>query len=326
MAIVGIESLIYAVDDLDLAARFFIDYGLELANQSSSEVVFELPVGAKVVLKRMDDPSLAPAYETGPGVRETIWGVDTPQALEDLVAGLATDREVRRDGDGSAHFLDDNGLPFGLRLFTKRALDFEPENGNAPGRIQRLNSMRKWYDRARPKTINHVVYVVENYARTFVFFRDRLGFRLTDHSIGLGLFARADGANEHHSIFLAKVRDEVAPAYKHAAFGVENIDEMMVGANRMTRLGWKGPRGLARHRVSSALFYYVLCPAGGEAEYHADTDYMDDDWVPRVWNAMFGFIQWMHDLPDFLMKPAPEEWSLDPESASLDPVLARTVA
>src|ERR1700733_7213560 len=110
MAIIGIETLVYAVPDLELSTQFFLDYGLDLTSQSADETVFQLPVGAKVVLKPMDDPSLPPRYEAGPGVRETIWGVDTAQALEDLVAGLATDREVRRDPDGSAHFLTDDKI------------------------------------------------------------------------------------------------------------------------------------------------------------------------------------------------------------------------
>ena len=61
----------------------------------------------------------------------------------------------------------------------------------------------------------------------------------------------------------------------------------------MERRGWKNTShnssgGLSRHRITSAIYYYVDCPAGGEAEYHADTDYLDDNWVPRAWDFKFG--------------------------------------
>jgi hypothetical protein len=92
--------------------------------------------------------------------------------------------------------------------------------------------------------------------------------------------------------------------FHHANFGVEDIDEIMVGANYMTRRGWEPSHfGLGRHRVDSALFYYLPCPAGGEAEYGADADYIDDSWVPRDWiEPLFAYSHFVHNLPDFLTK------------------------
>jgi hypothetical protein len=92
--------------------------------------------------------------------------------------------------------------------------------------------------------------------------------------------------------------------FRHANFGVEDIDEIMLGANYMTRRGWEPSHlGLGRHRIDSALFYYLPCPAGGEAEYGADADYVDNAWVPRDWiDPLFGFAHFVHNLPDFLAK------------------------
>ena len=37
--------------------------------------------------------------------------------------------------------------------------------------------------------------------------------------------------------------------------------------------------GLSRHRISSAIYYYLDNPSGGEAEYPLSTrDYLDDNW------------------------------------------------
>ncbi|HWU04176.1 MAG TPA: bleomycin resistance protein, partial [Novosphingobium sp.] len=90
--------------------------------------------------------------------------------------------------------------------------------------------------------------------------------------------------------------------FMHIAFGMDDIDEVMLGANIMEKKGWKNTSmnasgGISRHRISSAIYYYVDNPGGGEAEYHADTDYLDDNWVPRAWDFKFGALLWAHKVP-----------------------------
>jgi hypothetical protein len=245
----------------------------------------------------------------GIGVREVVWGVDTPESLETLVRGLDVDFEVRRDDDGTAHFVTDFGLPMGLRLFSRKPVVTAPDPVNSPGRINRLNHHRKWRLRALPKVIAHVVFAVPNHEGASTFMMDRLNFRLSDSQRGVGKYLRADGTNSHHSILLLNANAPFPDMdgqlrFHHANFGVEDIDEIMVGANYMVRQGWeKSHLGLGRHRIDSALFYYLPCPAGGEAEYGADADYVDDGWVPREWSEpLFGYAHFVHNLPPFLMR------------------------
>jgi catechol 2,3-dioxygenase-like lactoylglutathione lyase family enzyme len=91
--------VIFGVEDLERCTRFWDDFGLVTVARTADESVFEVASGSKVVVRRKDDRRLPHAYFEGSGVRETIWGVDTPESLEKLVAGLARDREVRRDTD-----------------------------------------------------------------------------------------------------------------------------------------------------------------------------------------------------------------------------------
>lgn len=71
----------------------------------------------------------------------------------------------------------------------------------------------------------------------------------------------------------------------------------------MDNKGWKNTTmnssgGISRHRISSAIYYYCEMPGHlGEAEYHADTDYVDDNWVPRAWDFKFGSLLWSHNAP-----------------------------
>ena len=49
-----------------------------------------------------------------------------------------------------------------------------------------------------------------------------------------------------------------------------------------------------------------LGPAGGEVEYGADCDQVDEHWRPRVWGATFAAFHWVHNQPEFLRAKEPE--------------------
>ena len=92
--------------------------------------------------------------------------------------------------------------------------------------------------------------------------------------------------------------------WNHVSFGVENIDEVMAGANYLQRQGWQSFLGISRHRISSAI-NYSNNPGGGDSEYLTDIDYLTEEWKPRIWDPRFGMMMWSHEIPDF-MNPEPE--------------------
>ncbi len=310
MAINGIDTLVYGVGDVAESARFFEDFGLVRdagAPAGDAVATFLLPEGSRVVVRHRDDPALPPTDMVGDGVREVIWGTESIAARDALAAGLARDRKVEVDARGVACFVADFGVAMGLRAFERKPVVSAPDPLNSPGRINRLNQHRKWRLRARPKIIAHVVFAVPDYEAGAAFMRERLGFRLSDSQRGFGKYLRADGTNAHHSLLLLNANAPVPDMdgklrFHHANFGVEDIDEIMVGANYMVRRGWPASHfGLGRHRIDSALFYYIPSPAGGEVEYGADGDAVDDGWVPRDWiNPLFGYAHFVSNLPPFL--------------------------
>ena len=81
----------------------------------------------------------------------------------------------------------------------------------------------------------------------------------------------------------------------------------------------KSRLGLGRHRISSAIYCYVPNPNGGEAEYTCDTDYLDDNWIPRVWQWQFGAAMWTHD-PPAVYGSMDDNWDvqLDPDGQSIE--------
>lgn len=316
MAIVGIESLIYSVDDFDTSTQFFEDYGLPLINRDDNHKVarFLLAEGSNVYIRKHNDPWFQNSKMVGNGVRECIWGVDSQESLQRLTDNLAEDHELKQDADGTLRFVTAFGQAIGLKVWSKQPVYSHPSLTNSPGRHQRINETVKWHRRAIPKSIQHVVWGYKDINEALLFYRDRLNFRLVDLQIGSGVYIRADGATDHHNMFIADANNPALGfagehAFHHANFGVESIDELMTGKNYMERRGWpKSTWGLGRHRISSGAFLYLHCPAGGEAEYGTDIDVLDDRWQPRVWEQIFGFHIYVHNLPEFVMHEI--EWNM----------------
>lgn len=321
MAINGIATLVYGVDNFAASVRFFTDFGLPLLKASDELVRFRLAEGSEVHIRKIDDPWFQRSSQVGIGVQECLWGVDTQESFDDLLDDLRRDHEVRLDADGSAHFVTAFGQAIGLKVRQKQPVSTAPSQFNSPGNHNRINENRKWSRRAVPTTIQHVVWSFPDVNEALAFYRDRLGFRLTDVQIGAGVYVRAPGAPDHHNVFIADASNQALGfdgtlRFHHANYGVEDIDELMVGKNYMERHGWPHSSwGMGRHRISSGAFLYLPCPAGGDAEYGADIDVLDDRWMPRVWEAFFGSNIFIHNLPVFLQNEV--DWQVgfcDPSS------------
>ncbi len=309
MAITGIRRLTYGVDDLEVCAAFFVDLGLELISRDEQSACLELRNGSEVRLILRNSGLLPSSSINGLGVHECVWAVDSEASLKRLCADLSHDHELTRDAEGVTHFVTEFGQAIGLEVFRPRMTGSAPTPHNSPGRIERLNQPRKWIERAVPKQIHHTVWLFPDVERVFRFYRDRLNFRLTDVQKGYGYYVRADGAYEHHNLFIADGYGITSTydgtlTFAHANFEVEDIDELMVGKNYLERCGHKSTDwGFGRHRISSAAFLYLPCPAGGDAEYGADCDAVDDSWKPRIWDAAFGTAIFVHNAPDWLNVP-----------------------
>jgi catechol 2,3-dioxygenase-like lactoylglutathione lyase family enzyme len=329
MSILGVESVVFGVTDLDEHRRFWIDFGLSVESEDDSEIVYRLPSGSRLILLRHGDARLpSPDPFAGDGLKETVWGVTTQAALDRYAANLATEVAVTRDADGTVRCVCPDGQPIALRLWQKSAFLSEASPVNTPTSYPRFNQHRIWRHKAIPKTINHVVFFSTDYVASAEFYLRHLDFRYTDHSKGTGIFARANGTFEHHSIFWVNCDLPIAPdhfKFMHIAFGMDDIDEVMLGANIMEARGWKNTSmnssgGISRHRATSAIYYYCDIPGkSGEAEYHADTDYLDDNWVPRAWDFRFGSLLWSNNAPPiFRGDNIPWDMAFDKDRASFE--------
>lgn len=314
MVITGIHSITYTTKDLQEGVRFHELLGLRLIRRDDDGADFELPDGSTVRLRAPSDAVAAGRF-VGPegGVSEVCWAVDSEQALEALAAGLAADRTVQSHGAAECSFVDDAGLPVRLRVAAFQPLQAPADPVNAPGRVERLNQLRPWYERAFPQQFQHVVFAVPEPRAAARFYVQRLGFRISDIQEEGGVFLRAPGNVQHHNLYWQRGE---SPAFRHIAYGVRSVDEVMAGAEFMTQHGVASRMGLGRHRISSTFFYYMPNPCGGESEYATDADCLDDGWQPRVWGRAFGHIWWLAKGRE--QAPAPRVRLADPEDLRLD--------
>ena len=282
MDILGPDSLVFGVDDIDACVRFLTDYGLTSVNVSDRGGSFEAVDGTSIVIARRDDPSLPAPMETGTMLRKTIYGVADEVTLEAIAAELGRDREVKRLPDGSIESKDDMGFVLGFKISVRRKVDVPAELVNAPGKPGRAVNVvgASGEAEARPLTLSHVVYFVPDQAKAAQFYVDRLGFRCVDRFTNAGSFLRPAGTIEHHTLFLIHTPPHMK-GVDHFTFHMSGPTAVMQAGTRFVTMGYESFWGPGRHKFGSNWFWYFNSPMGCHVEYDADMDLHDDNWVPR---------------------------------------------
>jgi catechol 2,3-dioxygenase-like lactoylglutathione lyase family enzyme len=279
MNVTGLDSVTYGVPDLAEAKRFWTDFGLFLSEETPTRLLFSSLDQSTVVVKLHSDASLPPAIESGPGVREAIFGVRSADDLKAIANELSRDREVTSDPDGTIHSRDPFGIGFGFRVTRCQKVVAPDAEFNMPGRIGR-RGRGKVYKSAEPMEMVHVAFMIPDSEIEREFWTERLGFRASDGYPGRGHFLRGAASNNHHNLFLLNPGGKGDKlGFHHVAFEIANIHELFGGGLNMTRKGWKTMLGPGRHPISSCYFWYFLNPCGGGAEYDFDSDFVDESWV-----------------------------------------------
>nr|WP_020572773.1 VOC family protein [Parafrankia discariae] len=277
-----IERAVYAVDDLPTCIRFFEDFGLTLENQFEEYAIFTTLSNQVVELRLSSDPTLLPPLEPGPTLRELVWGVSDLGSLERLIEDLRTDRHVTVDADGVAHTIDETGFGLGLAVAARKAPEVPDVPFNRHGAVQRWNHSVNLPIRVRPLRICHVAWNIPKEGRenAVAFYRDRLGFHITDQVLSMGTFMRAEGDADQHTLLLCHRPDRAG--VNHTSYEVSGFDDVILGGNQMIEAGWREARRLGRHTVGSNVFRFVHAPCGGRVEYAADMDRVDEAYGIRV--------------------------------------------
>jgi catechol 2,3-dioxygenase-like lactoylglutathione lyase family enzyme len=278
MPIMGLEAVVYGVDDVETCARFYSDFGLEMREASAAGATMAVAgEGTRIHLRKMGDSALPAAAEAGPTMREIVWAVSDKAALQQVAAELSKDRKVAEDKDGVLHTMGPGGFGIAFEI-TKAKRETAPPRPPAHAANDRL----KGYPRAVPDHLGHMGVYTPNIEEMAEFYK-RLGFTVSDVIKGAGIFVRAPGSINHHNLLIAR---RPQPGMQHLSLRVADIDELGVGMTQLVMKGWKRLWGPGRHGPGSDMFVFFANPSGSAIEYHCDEDFIVDvsKWQPREWD------------------------------------------
>jgi hypothetical protein len=277
MNIIGLDALVFGVDDLPACRQYLQDYGLRDAGDDRYEALD----GTAVVIRDKDDPRLPPGMGTASMLRETVYGVADVATLDALAAELSRDRAVSHQ-DGVVRVQDDMGFALAFQVTVRRPLDLPAETVNAPGAAPQraANALGLPPDMpALPRSLSHVVYFVPDVAKAEAFYT-RLGFVCTDRFTGVGPFLRPAGTSDHHTMFMIQT-PPFMKGCEHFTFHMGGPTEVLLAGTRFVEKGYQSFWGPGRHKFGSNWFWYFNSPLGCHVEYDADMDLHDDSWAER---------------------------------------------
>jgi catechol 2,3-dioxygenase-like lactoylglutathione lyase family enzyme len=245
-------------------ARFYTDiWGLDLVDEREDAVYLRGASGEPYLL------SLHKASRKG--LHHVAYGMASREAVERAAVYL-NERGIRVLSEPA--FLDEPGGGLGFRFLDPDRRCVELSSGVAgPAAAWRAKSVE-------PSSICHVVLNTPGIDRLTDFYTSVLGFRESDWSEHQMVFLRVN--NKHHSISF-----NLAPhaSVNHVAYLLSGVDELMLGASKLRKLGVEPVWGPGRHGPGNNIFCYFRDPAGYITEYTSNIDFIVDEAAhrPKVW-------------------------------------------
>lgn len=273
-AVHSVQRFVFSVPDLQVAAHFFSNFGLDVRQQ-----------GKRLDLHTVGHPhTWASVHEGGQAKRLEYlsFGIDAGDeaALAARIAehGLACDPHPLSDGRG-LWLRNPDGIAVQLVVAPKVSPSKKsPTHPKAAAvRGQGAAPSRSQVQPVRPRHLSHVLFFTPDVPRMVRFCTDILGLRLSDHS-GEGIaFMHGAHGSDHHLVAFAK---SDGPGLHHSSWDVGSIDEVGCGSEQMRTAGYTQGWGVGRHVLGSNYFYYVRDPWGSWAEFSHDIDFIahDLDW------------------------------------------------
>ena len=277
MALSGIDSVTFGVADMAQSKQFLDDWGVTPVRIENERLAYETRDGGTIVVRPRDSLDLPPAIEPGNTVREVVWGAHDQRDLDATLEQLSRHGgTVTTGADGLMRAIDPNGLTIAFDISRRRPVSIAATPVNGPGAPGRLDQRSPIHARAHPVRIGHIVLFANDYQAMRSFYKDGLGFIISDEYPGHGVFMRTQVRGEHHNLFI--LNRPGRPGINHVAFTVSDIHEVIGGGIAMSQKGWKTEIGPGRHPISSAYFWYFHNPLGAPVEYYADDDYCTEAW------------------------------------------------
>lgn len=304
----ALAYLIFDRTDLELAERFFVDFGLTVAWRSQ-DVLFLRGTGSSpfcYVVRRG-----ATARFVGLGLQ-----VDRLSDLEMLarLPGASAIHEVTWPGGGRRVELTDPSGFLVHAVFGRAQADALPHRAalslNTPDTAPRVNRPQR-PPIVAPEVVRlgHVVLEVADYQATSAWYTRHFGFIPSDIQVlpdgsPAVAFMRLDlGAQpaDHHTLALVQ---GFAALYSHSAYEVVDADAVGMGQRVLKEKGWKHAWGIGRHILGSQVFDYWEDPWGDKHEHYCDGDVFTAEVPPGIHAvSREAMSQWGPTMPRSFTKP-----------------------
>lgn len=287
----SIDHYALNVPSLEQAKHFFSNFGLDITERDGA---LELrPADGQLWARVFLAPSKSLAYLS------FNCFADDYDAIRRQVEVLVDD-VAEKAGEGF-WFHDPDGNLLNVKVGDKKM----PDEKTKPVYQQRYANQRGEVTRdqapfVRPRRLSHVLIFSPDVLRAIDFFHYALGLRLSDKSEDIIAFTHAQHGCDHHLVAFAK---SSAKGWHHAAWEVESVEEVGVGAEQMRKAGYTEGWGLGRHCLGSNYFHYVRDPWGSFNEYSFDIDYIEGDapWSAGDYEPENSLYLWGPETPEWFI-------------------------
>jgi len=294
VAVHSLHRFVFTVPDLDVAAAFYADFGLDVRRQ-----------GGRLDLRTFGfDHRWGSIYEA-PGPKRLQYVsfgayADDYDRIAERVKAMGVERikpHPLADEDGT-WFADPEGTS--VQLVVARKVT-PAEKVVAPAAARATGSgaapSRSKAGTVRPRRLSHILLFSSDVPRSVRFYSDTLGLRLSDHSGEIIAFLHGAHASDHHLIAFAK---SDGAGLHHSSWDVATFDEVGLGMQQMIDRGHAHGWGVGRHVLGSNYFRYIRDPWGSFAEYSYDIDFIPAtiDWQARDHPPEDSFYVWGPPVPD----------------------------
>ena len=278
MSILKVEDVTYVrfrAPDLAAMRSFLQDFGLTAVEGNDQRLVMR---GAGV------DPVVHVTELGEPGFAGVAFRAAGTADLERLAAaeGVAVADLDLPGGGKVVRLIDPDGHVVEVVSAQAAATPVatpEPQAWNLSAQRQRLRAAKRVTPGpAHVIRLGHVVLNVSDFRASERWYKDRFGFITSDEvqvspEFPLGAFLRCDRGEtptDHHTLFL--VQSPKGPGFNHAAFEVADLDDLMLGHQRLKETGRHAEWGVGRHILGSQVFDYWRDPWGHTVEHWTDGD------------------------------------------------------
>lgn len=277
MSVICIEDIAhvrFAAPDLSVMRAFLDDFGLQAFEHNG-----------RLYGRGGDGRPFLHATEAGQaGFRALGLRCASVADLERLAAseGVAIENADTPGGGKVVHLADPDGylieVVAGQENAAGKGGNTDPPRNSVADRPRVRAAVRLEPGPSHVRRIGHCVLSVTDFRTSEAWYKERFGFLTSDEveaapGVPLGAFMRCDLGDrptDHHTLFLAQLPQK--PGFMHAAFEVENFDDLMLGHTHLKARKRTQAWGVGRHIMGSQVFDYWKDPWGHELEHWTDGD------------------------------------------------------